>query len=139
MSNNETNEVRKLKEAFDELITSVDVRRMSWNTELSLRNRIVECCDDSVSELYKSHRAEITNVQQAYTELGIAMGIELALRTAGIDTEHISEEIKHTKIGHNERVEQIRNEQKELIKLRQKKMDELSKKNMLDYVCGEEG
>ena len=52
MSQNEIEKLRKLKEAFNELITSVDEREMSWNTERSLRNRVVECCEDSLNELY---------------------------------------------------------------------------------------
>tara|TARA_R110000824_G_scaffold206523_2_gene391635 strand:+ start:267 stop:626 length:360 start_codon:yes stop_codon:yes gene_type:complete len=116
MREHETEKVRKLKEAFDELITSVDARKLDWNTERAFHNRIVECCDQSTSELYDVERPDIINVQQAYKTLGVAIGIEYALSAMGINTEHIGAEILHARIGHDERVEQIRSEHQELYK-----------------------
>ena len=138
MSQNEIEKLRKLKEAFNELITSVDEREMSWNTERSLRNRVVECCEDSLNELYKFDRAELDNVKQAYELLGTAKGIELALNVAGINSEHMGEEIKHSKRGHDKRVEQLKDEQKRMREMREEIMTDLRKNRTCEFSCCKE-
>lgn len=135
MSEYEKKEVSKLREAFNELITSVDAREMSWNNERSLRNRVVECCEDSLNELYKFDRAELDNVKQAYELLGIAKGIEIALSIAGINTESIGEEITHVKRGHNKRVEQLKDEHKEMRKMSDDIMTDLRKRKTCEFSC----
>ena len=128
MSENETNNVRKLKEAFNELITSIDVREIHWNTELHLRNRVMECCDESTSQLYKLSGSDLDNVKQAYETVGIAKGIKIALHSAGINTESLGEEIMHAKRGHDKRVEDLKDEHRKARQMREDIMSDLRKK-----------